>query len=78
MSSWFGPFCMPWSIFSLVWVLASITLDGGQAGGNTGLYSAIITMFVAIVLVGGSLMVYLIRVARRESGETHHEERPLS
>ena len=69
---------MPWSIFSLVWVLASITLDGGQAGGNTGLYSAIITMFVAIVLVGGLLMVYLVRAARRESGETQHDGRPLS
>ena len=69
---------MPLSIFSLVWVLASFTLDGGQAGGNTGLYSAIITMFVAIVLVGGSLMVYLIRVGRRESGETQHNGRPLS
>ena len=69
---------MPLSIFSLVWVLASVTLAGGQAGGNTGLYSAIITMFVAIVLVGGSLMVYLIRMARRESGATHDNGRPLS
>ncbi len=69
---------MPWSIFSPVWVLASITLDGGQAGGNTGLYSAIITMFVAIVLVGGSLMVYLIRMARKESGENGYNELPHS
>ena len=69
---------MPLSTFSLAGVLASFTLDGGQAGGNTGLYSAIITMFVAIVLVGGSLMVYLIRMARRESGATHDNGQPLS
>ena len=69
---------MPFSIFSLVWVLASVTLDSGQSGNDTGLWFAIITMFVAIVLVGGSLMVYLIRVAQKGSGETHQNGRPLS
>ena len=69
---------MALSIFSLVWVLAAVTLDGGQAGGNTGLWSAIITMFVAIFVVGGSFTVYLIRVVKRTSGETHDDGRPLS
>ena len=68
---------MALSIFSLVWVLASVTLNGGPAGDNTGLGFAIITMFVAIALVGGSLMVYLIRVAQKGSGETHRNGRPL-
>jgi len=68
---------MPLSIFSLIWVLASVTLDGGTLGADTGLWYAIITMIVAIFVVGGSLMVYLIRVARRGSGETHHSGRPL-
>ena len=65
------------SIFSLVWVLASVTLDSGQAGSGTGLWSAIITMFVAIVLVGGFLMVYLIRVAKKGNAETDHNGQPL-
>ena len=68
---------MALSIFSLVWVLASVTLGSGQAGDDTGLWFAIITMFVAIFVVGGSLMVYLVRVARRESGEDPHNGPPL-
>ncbi len=69
---------MPLSIFSLVWVLASVTLDGGQAGDNTGLYGAIITMFVALILVGGLLTAYLIRAVKRGSAETHQDGPPLS
>ena len=65
------------STFSLAGVLASFTLDGGQAGGNTGLYSAIITMFVAIVLVGGLLTVYLVRAVKRGNEDTHHNAQPL-
>ena len=68
---------MALSIFSPVWVLASVTLDGGQAGDDTGLWYAIITMFVAIVLVGGLLMAYLIRAVKRGSAETHHNGQPL-
>ncbi len=68
---------MPLSIFSLAGVLASAALAGGQAGGNTGLYSAIITMFVAIVLVGGLLTVYLVRAVKRGNDDTLHNGQPL-
>ena len=62
----------------MVWVLASVALDGGQAGDNTGLWSAIITMFVAIVLVGGLLAVYLVRAVKRANAEIEDNGQPLS
>lgn len=45
-------------------VLLPVLLHGRLVGDETGLWFAIAALFVAIALVGGALLAFLIRTAR--------------
>ena len=67
---------MPWSIFSL----ASLAAHGRMIGDESNLWAAIGVLFVAIFLIGGALIIFLVKAARDNgeptNGRYHGEDLP--
>ena len=67
---------MEWSTFSLAGLLRAIAAHGRMVGGETGLWAAVGVLFIAIFVVGGGLMWFLIKTARSEespNGQVHSD-----
>lgn len=67
---------MEWSTFSLAGLLRAITAHGRMVGEETGLWAAVGVLFIAIFVVGGGLMWFLIKTARSEespNGRVHSD-----
>ncbi len=56
---------MPWSISDLMGLLAALPMHL-LSGDAKGVWTGIATLFLAIALVGGFLLSFLIRSARRD------------
>ena len=59
-----------WSIFDLVVVCGSLALNGARS--QKGFWVTFVALLVAITIVGGALMAYLIRSARNQPTEDSH------
>ena len=55
---------MGWCTFNLSGLLASVAAHGRMVGDETGLWAAVGVLFVAIFLIGGGLLLFLIKTAR--------------
>ena len=55
---------MAWFTFNLQALFGSMSLYGRLIGDETGLWVSVIALMVAITLVGGGLLAFLIRTAR--------------
>ncbi len=67
---------MEWSTFSLAGLLRAIAAHGRMVGDETGLWAAVGVLFIAIFVVGGGLMWFLIKTARSEespNGKVHSD-----
>ena len=58
---------MVWFTSKIHDVFGPVLLHGRSVGDETGLWFAIAVLFVAIGVVGGGLLVFLIRTARDSS-----------
>ena len=60
----------------MVWFtsnIGAVLLHGRLVGDETGLWFAVIVLFVAIFMVGGGLLAFLVRIAK----ETDRPAAPL-
>ena len=55
---------MAWFTFNPQALFGSMSLYGRLEGDETGLWFSVIALLVAITLVGGGLLAFLIRTAR--------------
>ena len=55
---------MAWFTFNVQALFGSVSLYGRLEGDETGLWFSVIALLVAITLVGGGLLAFLIRTAR--------------
>lgn len=55
---------MAWFTFNVQALFGSMSLYGRLAGDEAGLWFSVIVLIVAITLVGGGLLAFLIRTAR--------------
>ena len=55
---------MAWFTSSLPGFLGAVSLHGRLVGDETGLWFAVIVLFLAIALVGGGLLAFLIKMAQ--------------
>ena len=62
---------MVWFTSKIQGVSGLVLLHGRLVGDETGLWLAVAVLFVAIALVGGGLLVFLIHTARESSRSTH-------
>ena len=58
---------MVWFTSKIGGVFGPVLLHGRLLGDETGLWFAIAVLFVAIAVVGGGLLAFLIRTARNSS-----------
>ena len=58
---------MLWFTFNQQALFAAVSLYGRLVGDETGLWVAVAVLFVAISVVGGGLLAFLIRTARENS-----------
>ena len=55
---------MEWCTSSLSGLLGALSAHGRMVGDETGLWTAVGVLFIAIFLIGGGLLAFLIKAAR--------------
>ena len=68
---------MEWSTSSLPSLLGAVSAHGRMVGDETGIWAAVGVLFIAIFLIGGGLLLFLVRAARaNESPNGRHRSDP--
>ena len=70
---------MEWCTFSLPGLLAAASAHGRMVGDEANLWAAIGVLFLAIFLIGGALLAFLVRAARDNespNGRYHGDDLP--
>jgi hypothetical protein len=67
---------MEWFTSSLAVFLGTISAHGRMVGDEAGLWAAIGVLFIAIFLIGGGLLAFLIKAARANDSPNgrHHSD----
>ena len=65
---------MAWFTFNPQALFGSMSLYGRLVGDETGLWFSVIALLVAITLVGGGLLAFLLRTAREVDRATEQVE----